>query len=207
MKKKPSRINGAAEDIGRILFSLAEDSNGLAGAHNWRKKTLALHHEYEAASSDCEKSHLLIKMIQCQRDAGACPPDHFLSVLSRCIESISDGEDLQGPMFTDPKLKEIHAKIDAIEKREGLKKDEYWKRADGPEDWQELNHQWERRADEIHADLMRQYGEYEAAALLLNDKEEFRRRHEISRRFWADDPDGKKLEALTEEAARLRGDE
>ena len=80
-----------------------------------------------------------------------------------------------------PELEELGRKIEQIERAHGLAADEFWRRGEGPADWQELNDQWARQHEEFQAQLMREHGEKEMADLFLNDRAEFDRRFEAGR--------------------------
>lgn len=79
-------------------------------------------------------------------------------------------------------LAEISKKIDAVQRNHGLKPDEYWARGDGPEEYNALNAQWERRADELLYRHLKDFGADDIADLFKNSRSEFDVARERGRR-------------------------
>lgn len=183
---KKQQTNSVLKNVIKIASGLAIDASKLVSAHDWRERVFWLLGQLERAE-ESEKDGLLIEALQCIRNAGAMPFEQFVCSFFRIIEGMSLDAD-----GYDPELIAINAKLDTIKKREGLTEDESWYADEGPEDWKELNRQWERRSDEIEVELMRSFGEGELADLYLNNQAEFMRLHEAGRRVIFNDPDGQK---------------
>lgn len=82
-----------------------------------------------------------------------------------------------------PALESIGNRLRAIEKQHGLKGMEFWPRGEGPPEWCDLDHEWERTFDKIIVGKFIEYGELEMAVLYASNREEFNRRYEIGRRL------------------------
>ena len=60
--------------------------------------------------------------------------------------------------------------MEAIERREGLRPDEFWYSGNGPEDWNELNRQYDKNWDTKIEETSRELGLDDMADLLRNDR-------------------------------------
>jgi hypothetical protein len=65
----------------------------------------------------------------------------------------------------DAELVRIATAMEEIERAHGLRDDDYWHINEAPEEWQSLNKDWDRRADEIANDCLRDAGHADIAAL------------------------------------------
>ena len=84
------------------------------------------------------------------------------------------GERWFGHQF-EAELGPITAAMRSIEKREGLKSDEYWPVGEGPADHQALNAQYEAVLDAKTIDIFREFGLHDLADLKVNRLAEFDR--------------------------------
>ena len=67
-------------------------------------------------------------------------------------------------METDPELRDISARIRAIERAHGLGDDESWYVDEGPPEWQDLQQQWSAKVDLMTSELFARVGEKELAS-------------------------------------------
>lgn len=65
--------------------------------------------------------------------------------------------------------KEFSDRCDAISKQHGLKEDEYWPEGKEPEEWQNLNKEFEQQAIRIHLKTLREYHQDEIADMVEAD--------------------------------------
>jgi hypothetical protein len=119
----------------------------------------------------------LIRKLQEQRDNNPAKADLVLYGIVLGIQKMSDYEIYE--LRIDDRLKELNEKIKEIEIREGLEKGEIFILGDPdtPEDYEELNIEFNHRIDEINAGIMREFGEDELAELFMNDRKEFIHRY------------------------------
>ena len=99
-----------------------------------------------------------IRAIQLARDLAAIDADAAFFLLDVLTE-----EAMGQRIDEDPELRDIAAKMEAIERREGLVEGEAFIVNDAPADWQALNRHWERQFDTLRAELFRQNGEPQMA--------------------------------------------
>ena len=161
-----------AADLLRIANQLSIQTRKAENTAIWCEKSSTL------LEQEKNEPLSILKAAQAQRDSGIMENDQALSCIFLMVERLAD--DI---IPNDPKLRAISAKIDAIEKREGLAEDEYWMSSDPnvPADWQALIKKWERCHNEIIVAILKQCGEYEIANLFLNRKEEFDLQFETGR--------------------------
>jgi hypothetical protein len=65
----------------------------------------------------------------------------------------------------DAELVRLREEIVAVESAHGLVDGEYWPVDEGPDDWRELNEQWDARADAVVVDALRRHHHDELAEL------------------------------------------
>jgi len=65
-------------------------------------------------------------------------------------------------------LEDIESQIEVIEKREGLDEFEYWLIGEGPEDWNQLNNQYDLILDVKFEETLREFGLEDMAELYLS---------------------------------------
>ena len=126
-------------------------------------------------------------------------PNNFAQLLRSCQFSREIGEIDAGTAFThianlsegivwserldhDAELQRILAAYRAAEAAHGLEPDESFAPGEAPAVVKVLDAAFERRAKQLQADVLRQYGEFDIADLLLSNEAEFLRRHEAGRR-------------------------
>lgn len=76
----------------------------------------------------------------------------------------------------DPELQRIGDELDAVARAHGLKDHEYWRVDEGPDEWQALNAEWERRGDDIVATTLRELGHADVADALQTNRRAFNER-------------------------------
>ena len=76
----------------------------------------------------------------------------------------------------DETLRPIQERMRAYRESHGLEADEDWALDEMPPEYQALEDQWERAADELFAEILRSQGYRAMAELLLNGPEEYDRR-------------------------------
>lgn len=88
----------------------------------------------------------------------------------------------------DPELTRLADAMIVIERAHRLRDDETFVVEDAPEDWRALNESWERRADAIIAQTLRQASQSDIALLFEESRAEFDRRVEKGRTdLWGED--------------------
>lgn len=88
---------------------------------------------------------------------------------------------------SDPEMVRICEEMDRVKREHGLDEDEEWYVDEGPEEFERLNDEWERRDHENRIAALRALGHGDIADLLERDPEEFDRRTSIGHReFWGD---------------------
>jgi len=126
----------------------------------------------------------LLRSIQASRADGLDGDGHFVIICHMA-------EDHAETIFdTDPELKELSAKMKAVEQREGLTELDGFDPDDPetPADWKAFNDQWHGRFQEVEKiredrliGWLRRHGEIDMAELYLNDRAEYDRRREAGR--------------------------
>jgi hypothetical protein len=137
---------------------------------NWRQKTFTLS---QARKKGTNKPNDLLKIVQAQRDAGVLDENIAFYMIAVSAEQLAE-ETIEA----DPKLDDLHAKMVVIRKREGLGEDDYFELSDPktPRDWLALNSEYDGRLNQIHAAVLKSYGEDEIADLITNNEPEYHRR-------------------------------
>ncbi len=97
------------------------------------------------------------------------------------VETVHDERWLNG--LYDEDLASINAQIDEIRLREGLDEDEDWGIGEGPEDWKELNGQYEQILDMKFEETLREFGFNDIADLYHDDRGTYDLRREEGRRL------------------------
>jgi hypothetical protein len=94
-------------------------------------------------------------------------------------------------------LKEIGEKMQEIQKREGLTKDHFWFRNEGPEDHQKLSDEYdqisEKILDTVFVETLHRYGLSDQASLYETDRVTFEIHREVGRRLIFDVRDDNQL--------------
>lgn len=162
MAKRPAprkHLMGAVGllEIANLLRVQIRRAENLA---TWREKIMPL-----LGPEERGRPSSLLRAVQVLRDADVMYADRAFFCI--CCFVLQLAED-------DPAIKDLSAKMKAIQQREGLAEDRVLALNDPetPEDYKEMN----RRQDEIIAAILKQYGEDEIAGLLLNDHDAFERR-------------------------------
>lgn len=165
MKKQNKKTAMTPADEGGQLLGIAARIMNLSAAaepvSSWRDKV------NRALTGSPTREEGLIRAGQAMKAASV---DVDLANIAICmgIEGIAKNR-----IQTDAELARISAAIDQKENEYGLKKDEYWPRDEAPDDVEELRARWERRAVEINADVLREFGEVEMAEALLANEDAF----------------------------------
>jgi hypothetical protein len=136
------------------------------------------------AAGEHRNSAYLLRVIQASRFAGIDTEVGFFVI---CHIAECHAETI---FRTDAALNELHAKIRAIEKREGLGElDEFDPdHPETPADWKTLNAEADRRFEAVQKiendriiGWLRRHGEFDMADLFVNDRAAFDRRREAGR--------------------------
>lgn len=110
----------------------------------------------------------IIEMAQQLRADGRADKDIAYSLIAQGCIAIGEKR-----FESDAVLAGISADIRKLEKKHGLKHDEIWLKGEAPDDVERLRAKWEQRADQIIADIFREYGEDLMADAFLADPEAF----------------------------------
>ena len=168
MNTKGKRKNHQAK-VMDIMANLQAIARQQSDRTSWRDR-LAFYHASRKEGDPIDHSFLL-RTYQAARNARDIDPDLAFYMITLLFDNFC-GERYED----DPKLKKITAKIRDIEKREGLKDDEYFARGEEPDDLEKAEDEWDQRHTEIQASIMRDHGEGDMADLYLNDRDEYDRR-------------------------------
>lgn len=164
-----------------IAHRLQVETRAAENIVKWRDKTLASH-----GLKGPELTLPLLRTAQAQRDAGVMDADMGFFVIVSQVEGIA-GDMADDVTVRDPVIQNLHAKLAAIKKREGLEADDYYmlNDPDQPEDHRLLEDQWAHRYDEIYdgifIDTLKQFGDDDIADLYLRDRATFDSRREVGR--------------------------
>ena len=109
-----------------------------------------------------------IAAVVAARDAGTLPRDiawFFIYKFGECA--------MIRVVETDPALKALSARIEAIERAGGLGEDDHWHLWEGPPEWLEANREWDALVAARLAELLRDAGEPElTGAIITGDHDE-----------------------------------
>lgn len=95
-------------------------------------------------------------------------------------------ENVSMAAFGKDSLKDLNEKMDKIMSREGLSKNQFWPKGSGPDDYEELQQQYDEISSNIENTVfvhtLRRYSMNASADLFENDCREFQIQNEIGRR-------------------------
>lgn len=126
-----------------------------------------------------EAARTWITLSKALLDGGQITASESVIFLTFAIETIHSKRWLDG---TYPELATISARLETIERQAGLGPDQYWKRADAPQEHQRLNDAYEEALDSRFEELLRAFGLTELADLWRDDRLEYDRLREMGRR-------------------------
>jgi nucleotide-binding universal stress UspA family protein len=90
-------------------------------------------------------------------------------------------------MENDPEMVRLGHEMDRVRREHGLTEDEDWLVHEGPEEWEQLNADWERRDLEIRVATLRALGHGDIAGMMERDPEEFQLRVSTGHgEFWGE---------------------
>jgi len=158
-----------ADGLLKIAARLKDQVQKADTGPGWRERTLA-------ALADPDRKEGIIRSVQIQRDAGVMDADEAVFMLSMFAGQIAEDR-----YDTDAELKRINQAVDVANKAHGLPEDCVWNEDEVPDELQKLYAAWDRRADGILADVLREHGEAVLADLLLSDHAAFHARVEPGR--------------------------
>jgi hypothetical protein len=135
----------------------------------------AIREVVKTPASNGKKLDELVRYIQSKRGTPGLSITAVFFGIAKGIEKIAEHRIYFGG--GDAKLDEINKKIEAIEKREGLEKDEYFlpDNPDTPEAYQAQAIEFDARRCEITAEIMTGYGEDKMADDYLNNPMGYKR--------------------------------
>ena len=114
------------------------------------------------------------------------------------VERVHEQRWLDGFYVAD--LADIDSRMDSIRQREKLNHDEYWPIGQGPEDWEELSHQYEQVLDAKFEETLREYGLDDIADLYHSDRKLYDDLREKGRRLvFKDIPELERLSAAQQQ--------
>ena len=140
----------------------------------------------------------MLELTDNAQTAGLLDPElRFLNRAS-AIEDVFDRRMMEE--YYEEELREITSKMRAIEKREGLGEFEYWPIGQGPEDYEELNKEYDLIFDKKFEEALREFGLQDMADLYYNNREVYDAKREKGRRIVIQDiSDREILESLQEQ--------
>ena len=112
--------------------------------------------------------------------AGVLSPPRIFLLRVSAIERIHDRRVHEG-LYAE--LDVIVEKLDAIRQREGLNDDQFWRIGQGPEDWEDLDHQYEEVLEARFEEALREFGFDNIADLYHTDRKSYDALREKGRRL------------------------
>jgi hypothetical protein len=123
----------------------------------------------------------MLPIVRMGNEAGLLSQEESIYLRSYFLDALAHESRWLEGLYQD-KLEPISKAIEEIEKRHGLKPDEFWLRDQGPQEWQDLNSEYESVLDSYRPLTYREFGEEELATLLEADAEHFKALREAGRR-------------------------
>lgn len=115
---------------------------------------------------------LWLRAVETAHDRGALEDDGAFFLVDTLTEW-----DVEEAVWDDPILLTIDAKLEAIERREGVSISETtWRIGEGPLDWERLNEEWDARFDAMFATRLSEFGYAAMAATIRSAAYELRSR-------------------------------
>jgi hypothetical protein len=128
-----------------------------------------------------------VRVCQAIRDRGLFPPDAGLYLVATAMDYLAEYRSYEGPVAR--RLSGLGKRMVAVERAHGLGKGQTWEPGKGPDEWEALCREWQRRFDRLTTDTYREFGEEAMAELYERDRAEFDRRYAEGERFFrADEP-------------------
>lgn len=103
----------------------------------------------------------------------------YVFMVSQAAEVVHEGRILGR---TCPELEQLSSAMRQVEKKHGLSGDEFWLAGDGPPEYERLNMKWEKAAEKLFVDVLRELGAQDVSDLYETDSAEFDRLRERGRR-------------------------
>lgn len=160
---------------GRAWYQFQEQYKNLRRTREIQKKTAPKSSQSKAET----RARAWIEWMESAEDAGVLAPSHRFLMRVHAVETVHDERCFNGSYDED--LASINAQIDEIRLREGLDEDEDWGIGEGPEDWNELNNQYEKILDMKFEETLREFGLNDIANLYRDDRETYDARREEGR--------------------------
>jgi len=160
-------------------LSAASAEDGKASMHHVFRMDQDLSDPDAPGMTSDEKSRRHIRLMQMYRAIEGDTDEAFFMVASAIEHYYND------VITKDPELSRIWDAMRAIETREGLA-DGYtleelehgyeWDEGEGPDDWNQLNAEAERRINDLRVKVFHEFGEDALADMIMNSFDEFFRR-------------------------------
>ena len=174
---------GAVQAIVGKLQTMSADAAAGASLDELREWTLdAMKSGADLKNADLTDADIIdrqtriIRLSQAARRVNGDPKHvHFQAIAWSCISMA------ERRWMDDPTINAIWTAMDVIKQREGLDEDDDWSPDEGPADYRDLVAKHDDRHDQIVADIMRDMGEADMAALYLTDRADFDQRYEQGR--------------------------
>lgn len=148
----------------RLRQTLRPEHGGKAKA-NWKDQT---------------RAKQFIELAKALYAARRISTQEYVIYASGPVEQIHDDRWLDGTF--DSELKPIKEAIDAIKEKYGLQPDQGWLRGDGPDEYVQLENDYEAILDKKFIELLEEFGLEDLAALRRDNPDEFDRLRERGRR-------------------------
>ena len=113
----------------------------------------------------------LLPLIRTGTEARSLSLEQSVYLRNNLIELVHESR-LEEGLYQD-KLEPIDERIREVEKKHGLELGEYWLINEGPQEWRELNDEYNKTNNSYRLPIYREFGEEELATLLETDPEQF----------------------------------
>lgn len=134
----------------------------------------------DAPARDTEEAaQAWVAMGTAMLDGGKISATESVIFLTFAVEGIHSKRWLDGAYS---ELETLSAQLEAIEREAGLRPDQYWKKADAPEEHKQLNDAYSAALDARFEMALREFGLTELADLWRDNRAEYDRLREIGRR-------------------------
>lgn len=133
---------------------------------------LALNDKHVIDYEGTEREELWIKRLQIVKNEyllGIIPQSQYFFHVAYITKNVIHENKITTGEY-DRYLDPISSSIREIEKRYGLKEDEYWQRDKGPKEWRDLNTEYEKKLDDLYIALLLEYKCEDVCDVYINHK-------------------------------------
>lgn len=155
-----------AESVVPRLAEMKKDLRMRIGKNSWK---------------DPEVAKLSIVFAEAMLSARRIPEQAYTFLVATAIEDLHEGRWLENSY---PELREISEKIGGVSKAHGLSEDQYWPVGEGPQEYRDLNKQYDQAIENRFIETLIEFGLTNLAELVRTNPREFERRRERGRRYF-----------------------